>query len=58
MRGLATAGLQRLGVSHRRDQGGLADSVMGITPARGHQKALHTARRANGGAGQLRRAIA
>jgi hypothetical protein len=26
--------------------------------ARGHQKALHTAMQANGGAGQLRRAIA
>jgi hypothetical protein len=34
------------------------DSAMGITPAWEHQKALHTARQANGGAGQFRRAIA
>jgi hypothetical protein len=46
-RRLATARLQRLG-----------GYFMGITPARKHQKALHTVRRANGGAGQLRRVIA
>jgi hypothetical protein len=57
-RRLATARLQRLGGYFGRVQGGLADSAMGITPARKHQKALHTVRRANGGAGQLRRAIA
>jgi hypothetical protein len=34
-------------------QGGLAGSAMGITPARKHQKALHTVRRANGGARKL-----
>jgi hypothetical protein len=53
-----TAGHQRLVGWPRRAQGNLADSAEGTTPTREHQKALHTARRAIGGAGQLRRAIA
>jgi hypothetical protein len=54
----ATAGHQRPRGWPRRAQGDLADSAEGTTPAREHQRALHTARRANGGVGQLRRAIA
>jgi hypothetical protein len=55
---LATARHQRLGGWPRRTQGDLADSTEDTMPAREHQRALHMARRANGGVGQLRRAIA
>jgi hypothetical protein len=51
-------GTRGLGGWPRRAQGDLADSAEGTTPAREHHRALHTARRANGGAGQLQRAIA
>jgi hypothetical protein len=56
-RGLATAGLPGLGDWSGRNQGDLVGSDMGLTPAREHQRALHTARRPNGSAGQLRRTI-
>jgi hypothetical protein len=51
-------GTRGLGDWPRRAQGDLADSAKGTTSAREHQRALHTARRANSGTGQLRRAIA
>jgi hypothetical protein len=54
----ATTGYQRLGGWPRSAQGDMADSAEGTTSAQEHQRALHTATRANGGAGQLRRAIA
>jgi hypothetical protein len=50
-RGLATVGLPGLGDWPGHNQGDLAGSDMGVTPAREHQRAMHTARRANGGAG-------
>jgi hypothetical protein len=53
----AMAGLPGLGDWSGHNQGGLADSAMAFTPARGHQRAQTTAARANGGAGLLQRAI-
>jgi hypothetical protein len=50
-RGLATLGRPGLGDWPGRNQGDLAGSDMGLTPAQEHQRALHTARWANGGAG-------
>jgi hypothetical protein len=44
-------GLLGLGDWPGRNQGDLAGSDMGLTPAQEHQRALHMARRANGGAG-------
>jgi hypothetical protein len=55
---MASTGLPGLGDWPRHNQGDLAGSDMGITPAREHKRALHMARRTNGGAGQLRRTIA
>jgi hypothetical protein len=46
-----TAGHQGLGGWPRRVQGDLTDSAEGTKPAREHQRALHTARPANGGRG-------
>jgi hypothetical protein len=57
-RGLAMVGLPGLGDWPGRNQGDLAGSDMGLTPVREHKRALHMARWANGGAGQLRRTIA
>jgi hypothetical protein len=54
----ATVGHQRPGGWPRRAQGDLADLAEGTTPAREHQRALHTTRWANGRTGQLWRAIA
>jgi hypothetical protein len=51
-------GLPGLGDWPGRNQGDLAGSDMGLTPVREHKRALHMARWANGGAGQLRRTIA
>ena len=56
-RGLVTMGLPGLGDWPGRNQGDLAGSDMGLTPAREYQRALRTARQSNGGAGQLRRTI-
>jgi hypothetical protein len=36
----------------------MANSTVGITPAREHQRVQNTARQANGGAAPLRRGIA
>ena len=52
-RGLATVELPGLWDWPGRNQGDLVGSDMGMTPAREHQRALHTARRANGSTGQL-----
>jgi hypothetical protein len=43
----ATTGHQRLGGWPRHAQGNLADSAEGTTPAREHQRVLHTTQRAN-----------
>jgi hypothetical protein len=44
-------GTRGLGDWPRHAQGDLADSAEGTTPVWEHQRALHTARQANGGAG-------
>jgi hypothetical protein len=55
---MAMARVYGIGKGLRRSRGDTTDSAVGTTPAQRHQRVRSTAEQPNGGAAQLRRAIA